>query len=85
MPQMTMPGTTSRVCATTMSSAEFMSRAPMPGALCTMPSFWSRFTPASWHWHGSRIWVLCNGWATLPLREQGGARRLVPRKQDHET
>lgn len=46
MPQMTMPGTTSRVWATTMSSAEFMSRAPMPGALWIIPSFCSRFTPA---------------------------------------
>lgn len=47
MPQMTMPGTTSRVFLTTMSSAEFMSRADMPGAPVTMPSFARRFTPAA--------------------------------------
>ncbi len=46
MPQMTMPGTTSRVWLTTASSALFMSSADMPGTALTMPSFCSRFTPA---------------------------------------
>ena len=45
MPQMTMPGTTSRVWLTTASSAVFMSRAPMPGTPVTMPRFCRRLTP----------------------------------------
>ena len=48
MPQMTMPGTTSRVLLTTASSAVFMSRAAMPGMpVFTMPSFCNLFTPAA--------------------------------------
>ena len=48
MPQMTMPGTTSRVLLTTASSAVFMSRAAMPGMpVLTMPSFCNLFTPAA--------------------------------------
>ena len=46
MPQIIMPGTTSRVLRTTMSSAVFMSRADMPGAPSTMPILARRFTPA---------------------------------------
>lgn len=45
MPQMIMPGTTSRVLRTIMSSAVFMSKADMPGAASTMPSLARRFTP----------------------------------------
>ena len=48
MPQMTMPGTTSRVLLTTASSAVFMSRAAIPGMpVFTMPSFCNLFTPAA--------------------------------------
>ena len=48
IPQMTMPGTTSRVLLTTASSAVFMSRAAMPGMpVFTMPSFCNLFTPAA--------------------------------------
>lgn len=41
-----MPGTSSRVLATTRSSAAFMSRADMPGTWGIMPSRCSLFTPA---------------------------------------
>ena len=47
MPQMTIPGTTSRVWLTTLSSALFMSRAAMPGAPFTSPSLASLFTPVA--------------------------------------
>jgi hypothetical protein len=46
MPQMTMPGTTSRVRSTTASSAVFMSSAPMPGRPeATRPRRARRLTP----------------------------------------
>ena len=62
MPQMIMPGTTSRVLRTTMSSAVFMSRADMPGAPSTMPILARRFTPARQqhsmkHLHTSEVQV----------------------------